>query len=231
MAVHSRPTLLLTRPRAASERFAEGLDGFDVVIAPLMEIAPTDEPVSLDGISALILTSENAVPFLPKSDLPAYCVGPRTAESATDAGFAAEVVGPNAEGLIDALIARRPAGPLLHVHGRHTRGDVVGHLQRAGLDARGIAAYAQNQVPANDALRRALEQSQVIVPLFSPRSAALFAEAATEASENTILFALSEAVKAALPEAMQPRTQVIAHPNGAEMRKALEPFGMRRNSP
>ncbi len=231
MAVHSRPTLLLTRPRAASERFAEGLDGFDVFIAPLMEIVPTGAPVVLDGISALILTSENAVPFLPQAALTAFCVGPRTTHAASQAGFDAVESGPNAGALVADLVARRLAGTLLHVHGRHTRGDVVGHLRDAGLNARGIAAYDQAILPPDATFHAALGQPEVLVPLFSPRSAALFADAAPEPAENSVLFAMSDAVKDALPAALQTRVKVISEPNGEEMRKALEPYGMRRNSP
>ncbi|MBF9042716.1 uroporphyrinogen-III synthase [Rhodobacterales bacterium HKCCE4037] len=229
MSVHSRPTLLLTRPRAASERFAEGLDGFDVVIAPLMEIVGTGEPITLDGIAGVILTSENAVPFLPRAALPAYCVGPRTADAARAAGFDADVLGPDADGLVAELSRRAPRGPLLHVHGRHTRGEVEGRLRKAGLEAHGIAVYDQRAVPPDDAFHEAMRQPQVIVPLFSPRSAMLFAEAVSCPLDAATLIAMSDAVRDALPAQLQPRTTVLARPTGAEMRKALEPFGLRRN--
>ncbi len=231
MAVHSPPTLLLTRPRAASERFAEGLQGFDVVISPLMEIVATGETVSLDDIAGVILTSENAVPFLPPAPLPAYCVGPRTAEAARGAGFDAEMVGPDADGLVTSLIERRPHGALLHVHGTHTRGGVVGRLRAAGVDARGIAAYDQRAVAPDARFHAALEQSNFVAPLFSPRSAALFAEAAPQLPENAVILAMSKAAKDALPTRFHPMVRVISQPNGEEMRKAVEPFGMRRNSP
>ena len=64
MSPVSRPPLLLTRPRAGSERFAAqfrarmGAD-WPVVIAPLLETAPTG--ADLPAANALILTSEQAV--------------------------------------------------------------------------------------------------------------------------------------------------------------------------
>ncbi|MEJ6390183.1 uroporphyrinogen-III synthase [Gymnodinialimonas ulvae] len=231
MAVHSRPTLLLTRTRAASERFAQGLEGVDVVIAPLMEIVGIGDAVTLDGVSGLILTSENAVPFLPQARLPAFCVGPRTAEAANAAGFVAEVLGPDADGLVAAFSAHAPEGPLLHVHGVHTRGDVAGRLRKAGHDVREQAVYAQNDLPPGPEFHKAMGCSELIVPLFSPRSAKRFAKAMGHSPDQMTLFAMSPAVKQALPDALHARTHVLAHPTGAEMHEAVKRCGMRRNSP
>lgn len=246
MAVHSRPIVLLTRPRAASERFADGMDGFDVVIAPLMEIAGTGAEVTLNGLRGLILTSENAVPFLPAwspappAPLPAFCVGPRTAEAAGAAGFAAEVLGPDAEGLVKALRTRRPEGPLLHVHGVQTRGEVAGRLRACGLDVRDVAVYDQRALPPGPEFAQAIAQRAqgghtdhptLIVPLFSPASATRFAEALGEMPGQMTLLAMSPAVKRALPKRLQDHTTIIPHPTGADMRSAVEGYAMRRNSP
>lgn len=231
MAVHSPPTLLLTRPRAASERFVEGLQGFDVVIAPLVEIVGTGARVQLDNVQGLILTSENAVPFLPVAPVTAYCVGPRTAEAARDAGFRAEVVGPDADGLVAGLMDRAPVGPLLHPHGVRTRGDVAGRLSAGGLNVGEVAVYDQQDCAPDDEFLRAVAQKDVIVPLFSPLSASRFGKALGRTSTNLTILAMSDAVKNALPERLHRTTQVIAHPTGAEMRRALEATEMRRNSP
>lgn len=232
MQVHQPPTLLLTRPRAAAERFAAGLEGGEVVIAPLMKIEGTGAVVNRDGIRALILTSENAVAFAPGGAMPAYCVGVRTAQAAKASGFEAELPGADADSLVTALLDRQPDGPLLHIHGVHTRGDVAARLRAGGLDARGVAAYDQRAVPPGPEFFDALARPRLIVPLFSPRSASLFAEAARHhLRPDTQLLALSPAVAAALPERMHRQVGVISHPNGAEMGKALEPFGMRRISP
>lgn len=231
MAVHSPPTLLLTRPRSASERFAEGLRGFDVVIAPLVEIVGTGAQIQLDHVQGLILTSENAVPFLPVVPVTAYCVGPRTAEAARGAGFRAEVVGPDADGLVAGLMDRAPSGPLMHPHGVRTRGDVAGRLNAGGLNVREVAVYDQLDCPPDEDFLRVIAQKDVIVPLFSPLSASRFAKALGDASADLTILAMSDAVKSALPERLRRTTQVIAHPTGAEMRRALETTGLRRNSP
>lgn len=237
MAVHSRPTLLLTRPRAASERFAQGLgagSGFAIVIAPLMEIVGTGASVTLDGMRGLILTSENAVPFVPRAPLPAFCVGPRTAEVAGAAGFAPEVLGPDADGLVDALSARRAEGPLLHVHGVQTRGEVAGRLRAGGLDVRDVAVYDQRALPPGPDFAQAIQharKSDLIVPLFSPASATRFAEALGSAAVQMTLLAMSPAVKLALPEHLRKQVTVIPEPAGAEMRRAVLEYAMPRNSP
>ncbi len=53
------PRLILTRPRAQSERFAANLPAnFEICIAPLFEIAYIGGP-DINGVDAVILTSEN----------------------------------------------------------------------------------------------------------------------------------------------------------------------------
>lgn len=221
MQVHQTPTLLLTRPRAASERFAEGLGNIDVIIAPLMEILGTGEPVSLTGAQGVILTSEAAVPFLPATSLPVYCVGQRTAATAQEADFAAETLGQDALELVNALTHRQPKAPLVHIHGTHTRGDIATRLNALGLPTTGIAVYDQKEVAPGPNFHAALARPGLVVPLFSPRSATLFAHAARGLRSDTTIIALSTAVAEALPENLRDRTLVVNTPNGAEMRRTL----------
>lgn len=185
----------------------------------------------MGGVTGLILTSENAVRFAPRAAIPAYCVGPRTATASRAAGFVAEILGPDADGLVRKLADRRPSGRLLHLHGTHTRGDVARRLRAAGISIDAIAVYDQRSVAPDAALTGALAQPNLIVPLFSPRSAALFAQAARELRPDTQILALSQAVADALPEGMRVQTHVVPAPNGTEMRAAIERFGVRPNSP
>jgi uroporphyrinogen-III synthase len=221
----------MTRPRAASERFAKGIEGAEVVICPLMEIVGTGAQVDLGGVAALILTSENAVPFLPRTPLPAYCVGPRTAEAAQEAGFEAEVVGPDADALVTALIDRGPAGRLLHCHGRHVRGDIVARLTDAGIAADGIAVYDQRAVAPTAEFADALRRPDLVIPLFSPRSAALFAAAADDLPTDAQIVAMSPAVAEALPDGWRTRTLVLADPDGGEMARQVRKALAWRNCP
>ncbi len=221
MPVHSRPVVLLTRPRIASERFALELQGIDVVIAPLMDIVGTDAAIDLRGIAGVILTSEAAVAFLPPSALPAYCVGPRTAEAAEEAGLLVRMVEKHADALVAALLATKPRSPLLHLHGQHQRGDIAERLTKGGLPTQSLVVYDQREVPPGIAFRAAIAREGLMVPLFSPRSATLFAEAAQGLNPTARLLAMSAAVADALPPHLRPRTEIIPAPTGAEMLRAL----------
>lgn len=231
MQVHRTPTVLLTRPQAASEAFAEGLQGADVVIAPLMAIVPTGVAVDLERVDGLILTSQAVIPFVPSTALPAYCVGPRTTQAARDAGVQAECAGQDADALVDALADRKPKGALLHLHGTHTRGQIAQRLTALGLSVRGLAVYDQQDAAPTPAFHDALTRPDLIVPLFSPRSAEIFAAAARSLRPDTVILALSPAVAEALPRKMQAQTRISPAPTGQEMRKRLAVLGVGRNSP
>lgn len=231
MQVHQTPTVLLTRPRPASERFARALGYANVVIAPLMEIKGLGATVQFDGVKGLILTSEAAVAFLPPTSLPAFCVGHRTTAAAKSAGMQAECVGQDAEGLVAALARNMPAGPLLHLHGTHTRGNIAKRLCDIGLTAQSVAIYDQQEVPPSPAFQAALTLPNLIVPLFSPRSAKLFVRAVTGLRPDTKIIALSQAVADALPDTMAAQTLIAAQPTGKEMHRVMERFGVQKNSP
>ena len=77
-------TLLLTRPRAQSEAFAEVLAAelpgrFRAVVSPILEIVPVAAALDLDGLQGLIFTSANGVEQFaartPERSLTAWCVG------------------------------------------------------------------------------------------------------------------------------------------------------------
>ena len=114
-------TLLLTRPRAQSEAFAEALaerlpGRFRPVISPLLEIVPLPAPLDLADVQGLIFTSANGVEQFaartPDRSLPAWCVGDDDRRrGAARAGFAARSADGDVADLA-ALIAeaRTPCG-------------------------------------------------------------------------------------------------------------------------
>ena len=182
----TRPHLLLTRPRAQSERFAARLGarwpGLAVTMAPLMEIVLQPARAdAADGMRGLIFTSENGVAgFLAgcaRRDLPVWCVGPRTAETARAAGFGTvHVAGGDAQALLSMLVQTAPPGPLLHLRGQHAARAIADDLRAAGIAAQALVVYDQRARPLDSAARALLERpGEVIVPLFSPRTARLFA--------------------------------------------------------
>jgi uroporphyrinogen-III synthase len=196
-------TLLLTRPRAQSDRFAAmcrpRLPQVGIVISPILEIEPIGTPPDLRGYRGLILTSENALTALSQpvpADLVAYCVGDRTAEAARQAGLTAHSVGGSAEDLYAALAGAE--GPLLHLHGVHARGELASRLTEAGTPTEEAVVYDQLPRPLSGPAKALLSgTSPVLLPLFSPRSARLLSDAAKNAVAPLFLAAMSEAVAAA----------------------------------
>lgn len=222
------PVLLMTRPRAASERFLGAvaqdlLAQVEVVISPVIEIAPCAVE-DVPSHAGLVLTSQAAVPFaadlLPDRQTPAYCVGPATTAAARHAGWPAQEAGSDADGLIRHLIAERPEGPLLHLRGAHGRGAVAERLSRAGLPCAERVVYDQPAMALTDQAHRALRARCCVLPVFSPRSASLLADQ-IGAGGALHLIALSPAVAAPLAEIGGAVVHVCAAPNAAEMQKLL----------
>jgi len=171
-------TLLLTRPKEASKRFAEqvcaALGDIPLAFAPLIAIECLPIPDAPKG-GTLVFTSRNGVAAWSGAKLPCYCVGQATADEARARGFNPFVSGGTVEHLLKDLIAQRPEEVITHIHGRHTRGDLVARLKEAGLSATSIVAYEQTLLELPKETETLLQGgAPVIVPLFSPRSAAHF---------------------------------------------------------
>ena len=226
MASQSRARrILLTRPADQGARFAHDLrdrfgEAIDIAHSPLL--APRMlAPVLPDGpFDAVVFTSETAVAAAASPGLPrlAFTVGDRTAQAAQAAGFRTLSASGDAEALVSLLLQARP-GRVLHLHGQETRGDVVGHLRRAGVLAEGVVVYAQAPQPLTAQAQGWLDGDRpIIVPLFSPRTATLFS--ANHANAPLWLASLSPAVDAAatLPAA---RRITAARPDADAMLDAV----------
>lgn len=184
MARQSRPALLLTRPEAASLRFADQCkerfgDGLRVVVSPVLRpvflAPPSPEPVA-----GVIFSSETGVEGFCRwsslRGLPAFCVGPRTAEAATGAGFKTQEAGGDAQALFALLVKTRPQGLLLHARGRDTTGNLAQDLRREGLNVAEAVLYAQEPQDLTPEARALLAgEAEVLLPVFSPRSVQLLA--------------------------------------------------------
>lgn len=217
--------LLMTRPLPSAQRFVADLPvqvraTVDVIYAPLMEIVGLPDEIASEEIKALIFTSANgveaAIGRVP-TDLTAYCVGERTTQKAAQAGWDAKCTGKTADELVEALIETPSSVPVLHLHGRNTRGDVAARLTAAGVQCRGQAIYDQRLLPlGTDALRAITSHRAVIVPLFSPRTAQHFADICPDAS-NLHLIALSQAVAEPLKALNCRHLQVCSSPDATAM--------------
>ncbi len=225
MVPQSRPPrLILTRPRAQAERFATSLTvKMEVVFAPLIEIA-WQGCGPLDGVTGLILTSENGALALRGAAISgrkAYCVGPRTTEVARGLGLDARDMGGTADHLVDALVADGHDGVLLHLRGAHTRGEIAARLRDAGLTCEERVVYDQLAVlfPA-DIARDLAEGAPDFVTLFSPRTAGFFAKACP-CAPNAEVLCLSRAVADALDPDGYGHIEIAAQPTAPAMAEAL----------
>ncbi len=228
---HARPTLLLTRPAAASARFAErfaarfGPD-WPVVTSPLTVLRFRDVPPPLDGVRTLVFTSEAGVEAFARltvrRDFAAWCVGPRTAEQARAVGFAVREGPGDAGALIRAMVAARPAAPCLHVRGLHVAGDIADALNSVGIETLSAVLYDQAEEPMNTAASALLSGSRpVLLPLFSPRSARLLRVALPAAPAPLAVVAMSAAVADAVHGMGPEHLRVAARPDAGGMLDAL----------
>jgi uroporphyrinogen-III synthase len=223
----SDTTLLLTRPRPASERFAAELEAAlgpfrRTIVSPVLRIVPTDRFPEVPDRAALAFTSENAVAIaaasMPPAGRVAYCVGDRTAAAAREAGFDAVSAEGDAVALADLIVTRPPGAEIVHLGGAHQRGDLVERLAGAGLPARRLAIYDQAPAELDAAARSALAgECAVIVPLFSPRSAELLSGQACGARAPLYIAALSPAVATAWSGPAPVALAVADHPQASAL--------------
>ena len=193
-----QPTLLLTRPKQQSLEFLAACETkvgrrLPVVISPILRIDMHSKPSDLSVYRTLILTSSNGVAACVDAlkGRQVVTVGERTKEAAAQAGALATFLGKDA----DALVANagKIKGPALHIRGRHTRGLIAQRLRDAGLEVEEQVLYDQVSQPLSQAALALLQSnSEIIAPVFSPRSAKLLSQAPSGA--NLRVIAMSEAV-------------------------------------
>lgn len=227
MAASEKPVLLLTRPAPASQRFFDDMPpevraAVTLCISPLFRVEAAVELLDPGPARGLILSSVNGVAVAARvsdrRDLPAFCVGVRTTRAASEAGFAAIQCGQDADELVAELVRRNPAGPLLHLHGRHARGDIARRLTARGMPTTEKVIYDQPAQPLSDDVRAHLQGARpVVLPLFSPRSASLFVDAHTGAAPLHVI-AMSSAVAEAAAPLCRASLDTAATPDAASMR-------------
>jgi len=228
MAAQSRPTVILTRPAEASARFAAQLRArfgdVAVLISPLMApvLLTPPLPAHWDGV---IFTSETGVAGLARLTAqrgPAVCVGPRTAQAAQAQGWEAEPLGGDAERLLAALVARGTQGHWLHARGRDSAGDLAQRLDAAGWQVTPLLVYAQEEQHLTSEARLVLERAApVVVAVFSPRSAAIFAAQAGRVAAPLQVAAISPAAAAPMQALAPGRVELARTPDAPGMLDAL----------
>ena len=229
------PCLLLTRPQEDAQRFADLVlaDGWmgEILISPLMEITLHPLPeAALAQAGSLVFTSQHGVAALvaatDRRDWPVWAVGPRTAQAARAAGF--EMVheaGGDAAALLKDLAQSPPLPPVVHLRGAHVAADIAVALRAQGIEAEGLVAYWQTARPLSSVAKARLEAGgDMVLAVFSPRSARLLADSLAEVSHwKTRLHPVAISAAAASPLAgvgLHPGI-IAARPDMPAMRDAV----------
>jgi uroporphyrinogen-III synthase len=215
--------VLLTRPEGQALAFAARLTarfGTRVrpVVAPLMVVDNLLPPLPPGPFAGVIFTSVAGVEAARHMTLPrlAWCVGQATAKRATEAGFHARSADGDAEVLVAAILADPPPGPLIHLRGEDSRGEVAERLVSAGLETVSLVVYRQVAQPLPEGGRALLATpGPVILPLFSPRSAMLLRGVAPTADLH--LVAMSAAVATAAGAIPRQSLRIAVRPEAAAM--------------
>ena len=202
-----------------------------------MSIIDSDTPdPDLSGVQALLITSTNGIRAfarrVPGRGIAVCAVGDASARAAGDLGFG-DVT--SASGDVEALAAmvkadRNPnAGALLHVAGTDLVGDLFGLLEAAGFEVRRAVLYeARAAGSLSGETRDAMEAGTLDgVLLFSPRTAALFAELVTDAGvsetcRDLIAYCLSPAVAEKVQSLAWRDVVVATEPSQEALLRALD---------
>jgi len=225
-----RPALILTRPLAQAEDFARafrarfGAD-WPILLSPLTEIRFLDADLPTTGCDAIVFTSANAVEAFcrisPVRHLLALCVGPRTAAVARAAGFTVRE-GPGDAARLAAAIGAMGPGRIAWPRGTEAAVDVGNLLKLAGIETVSAVLYDQASCPPSPALRAALAGAEpLLLPLFSPGSAARAAAAMQGARAPILVAAMSPRVADAAAALSPTALAVAARPDAPAMLEAL----------
>ena len=198
--------LLVTRPDEDASATIAALEalGHEAIAAPLLTIQPMVEAAIPDEAwQAILITSANGAraiaghaDFEKFKSIPVLTVGAASAEAAREAGFISVVSAEgNVELLVELVVSELDpsAGPLLHVAGSVTAGDLKGGLEKHGFRVVRVVLYeAQVAERLPDAAREALAAGKVDGILFySPRTAASFATLVRKAELDAALKTLT----------------------------------------
>lgn len=225
------PTLLITRPQPAADRFVGNLprrilSRVNLCISPLIRIERIAMSIDFGDARGVIFSSANGVAaaagLTDRRDLPAYCVGEATTRLARAEGWAAQRAGDTAQALIASLLGAGERGPLLHLSGVHTRGEIAETLTAGGCTTRRVAVYDQKLVPLSDEAQAVLaRRGPVVVPVFSPRTARHFVGQCPNTG-NIHLIAMSAAVAESLSALANKPLTIAERPDADSMVEQIE---------
>jgi|GEM_PF-1830698 uroporphyrinogen-III synthase len=234
--------ILLTRPRAASERLAALLSqrGFDSVVEPLITIEPALTPRPAGLFQAVLITSANALDAAEKSNqrladlfpLPCFCVGTATGAAARAAGFTDIRCG-TADGAALARMVikslRDKILPVLRLTSETADATAQNILSENGFALRSWGLYRATAVEDfSPAAKDALARGDIdAIPVFSPRSAQILVsmiekKGLSEACRKVTAIGLSQAVSDVLQTLPWRRLRTALRPEEEEVLTCLQ---------
>ncbi|WP_294620186.1 uroporphyrinogen-III synthase [uncultured Roseovarius sp.] len=235
------PSILITRPDPAGSEFATALrtklgKKCTVCTSPIMQIETCAHLPDLAPFGTLIFTSRNGVEafanLTDKRDIPAYAVGFATGEAARAIGLRVTIGKGDVKQLTKQIITESPPAPCLYIRGEHAASPLAKTLSDAGIETLEAVLYHQQPRPLSAKAQRILERGgEVILPLFSPRSAGLFFAQARQANwrADLTIVAISQAVADQVPQPYVNRMVVAEVPNGDAMQETVEQLWIKAN--
>lgn len=167
------PSIVLTRPKAAAERFGQKLREVRpearVIVSPVLSISYRANVV-LPAADQLVFTSVHGVEGYARlggAKKPAYCVGERTAEAARILGCEILAIKQNSAEL-ETVLSGASKLRILHLRGEHVAGQLA---ERVANLAEAVVYEQPVQAMTPEALKAFSGESAVVLPLFSPRTA------------------------------------------------------------
>ena len=209
---------LVTRPEPDGGKLKAQIEsvGQEAFVEPLMEAELLPEAIEdLDGVTAIIATSRNALRALSQSTylhdalaIPLFAVGRATAEEARHLGFERIAIGPGSvSGFAAAIAGTLDAadGLILHLAGDTLAGDLAGELQELGFRVLQSVVYRMKAAEAlSEGTREAIGEGAIDgVVLMSPRTARIYAglikrHGLADAAAEIVHVCLSDAVARSL---------------------------------
>jgi len=200
--------------------------GFKTLAFPLATVKPTGVKIPA-AAAAVLLTSSAAVPALPATPLPFYCVGQATAEAAQKAGFRVAYAGTgNGTALAEYVAQNLSPCPLFHPTTEQAAIDWYHTLQTQGFTIIPAPAYEKSYADHfNDEVVCCLAENKVSFTLVFSAGAARHIKTLCQShhlSEKTLGTVIAISEKAAVPFRNINHIRVAQHPNLQEMLNVLE---------
>ncbi|MBZ0128530.1 MAG: uroporphyrinogen-III synthase [Rhodobacteraceae bacterium] len=236
MASNPGIPILLTRAADQSTAYAADLraacgEGLRIEVAPLLEIVPVAGAPDLNDVHQLLFTSVNGVAEYAartaRRDIPCLCVGGKTAETARAAGLRAEAAEGTADDLLQLALQHPPpeGQHFLYLRGRHRASALAEWLTALGHATQDQIVYDQRQRPLAPGARALFDGTPLLVPLFSPRTARLFAEQAAQLDlSGAIAICLSNNVAAPLAGLAFRAVRIVDEPAAGAVTREIAGF-------